>query len=91
MNKLFQQMNKIEAEITAGLKDEVRDGTDEPGSAPDGEPRQAPAPAAAKPASAGSGSGEMAKLRQQLKQVETRLSEKVRRYSHPANKRSYHP
>jgi len=74
MNKLFQQMNKIEAEITAGL----RDGTDGPGAAPDNEPRQVRAVASSKPTSADAGSEEMAKLRQQLKKAEARLREKVR-------------
>lgn len=78
MNKLFQQINKIESEITAGLKDDVRDGPGEHGAAPDNEPRQVHAAAPSKPNSAGSGSEEMAKLRQQLKKAEALLSEKVR-------------
>jgi len=75
MNKLFQQMNKIEAEITAGLKDDVRDETDGPVPAVD----HAPSVAAAVPTKAAAAEpGSEAALRQQLRKVEARLNEKVR-------------
>ena len=77
MNKLFQHMNKIEAEITAGLKDEVN--SDGPEPAPDRAPSAAASTAApAKSAASEPGSDDMGKLRQTLRKVEARLNEKVR-------------
>lgn len=73
MNKLFQQMNKIEAEITAGLKDEVGE------SSADASPPPRPARAASPPPPPSDrGVDESARLRQQIKKLEARLSEKVR-------------